>query len=76
MQLLFLYEKSGPIVLVLPGLMAGWLAGRRNSSYYILKIFQIKTHGSESCGQEKRPRDDYRESIYAYQNVLKNRKQN
>jgi len=36
----------------------------------------IKTHGSESHGQEKRPRDDYQESIYAYQNVLKNGKQN
>jgi len=36
----------------------------------------IKTHGSELRDQEKRPRDDYRESIYAYQNVLKNGKQN
>jgi len=25
----------------------------------------IKTHGSESRGQEKHPRNDYRESIYA-----------
>jgi len=37
---------------------------------------KIKTHSGESCGQEKLPRDDYRESIYAYQNVLKYGKQN
>jgi len=43
----------------------------------IYKAFSyIKTHGSESRGQEKRPRDDYQESIYAYQNVLNNGKQN
>jgi len=36
----------------------------------------IKTHGSELRGQEKCPHDDYRESIYVYQNVLKNGKQN
>jgi len=32
---------------------------------------KIKTHGSELHGQEKRPCDDYQESIYTYQNVLK-----
>jgi len=34
MQLLFLCEKSGAIAPVLPGLMAGWLAGRRNSAKF------------------------------------------
>jgi len=29
MQLPFLCEKSGAIPLVLPGLMAGWLAGQQ-----------------------------------------------
>jgi len=27
-------EKSGAIALVLPGLTAGWLAGRRNSAKF------------------------------------------
>jgi len=32
MRLPFLDEKSGAIALVLPGLMAGWLAGRQAGS--------------------------------------------
>jgi len=44
----FLHEKSGAIVLVLPGLMAGWLAvrqaGRQNSTKfkYFKIIYQMK----------------------------------
>jgi len=30
MRLPFLYEKSGAMALVLPGLTAGWLAGRQS----------------------------------------------
>jgi len=38
MQLPFLGEKSGAIALVLPGLMAGWLA---DETVLNLKIFKI-----------------------------------
>jgi len=34
MQLPFLCEKSGALVLVVLGLTAGWLAGRQNSAKY------------------------------------------
>jgi len=34
MQLPFLCEKSGAIVLALLGLTAGWQAGRRNSAEF------------------------------------------
>jgi len=44
MQLPFLGEKSGAVALVLPGLMAGWQAGRqavrRNSAKFnFLKLY-------------------------------------
>jgi len=38
MQLLFLCEKPGAIALVLPGLMAGWLA---DETVLNLEIFKI-----------------------------------
>jgi len=42
MQLLFLCEKPGAIALVLPGLTAGWQAGRLADEIVLnLEIFKI-----------------------------------
>jgi len=42
MNVPFLSEKSGAVALVLPGIMAGWYAGRQSDKIVLnLKIFKI-----------------------------------